>query len=337
MVEIATVFGGPDHLLRAIGNFKSCNTLLRNVQMFDMNNSPIPSGIYLCQPLVLQTIQVTNPFFPGASPVEPQEIAVGEDAKKLYASAKQSQDCFVVNRPIVMDYAVELVRAARLIREREYDLVLCPLRGARLPGIQARVMADNADNFRSIDGTGMAQGSNDARILRELREIIFSTPGKSEPRQLGVLDTAKGGDSCHNMARLLSLLNKESEQEWGVRFHLLHAADRTPPRATQAYSYGSQTFQVEIDYHPVADLLIEDEPALLGYDITRQGSQSFSHRLQQDGSILYRDREKATLFRKAPLDETMIGIVTDEVSHHIQGLPDAQLIDPERWKAHKGP
>lgn len=304
--------------------------------MFDMNDSPIPSGIYLCQPLVLQATQITNPFFPGASPVEAQEVAMGKDAESLYASAKQAPTFFVVNRPIVMDYAVELVRAARLIREREYDLVLCPLRGARLPGLQARVMSDNADTFRPFDGTGMAQGSNDERILREVREIIFSTPVRSDPRKVGVLDTAKGGDSCHSLARLLSTLNQEAGQDWLVRFHLLHAADRTPPRASQAYSFGSRTFEVEIDFHPVANLLIEDEPALLGYDISREGSQSSSHRLQQDGHILYRDKERAILFREAPLDETMIGIVTNEISQHIQGLPDAQLIDPDRWKIHKG-
>jgi len=304
--------------------------------MFDMNDPPIPSGVYLCRPLVLRVTETTTPFFPGPSPVESEEVAVGQDAEKLYESTKQHNDCFVINRPIVMDYVTELVRAARVIREREYNVVLCPLRGARLPGIQAKVMADNADIFRPFDGTGMAQGSNDDRILSELREVIYSTPVTSEPRRIGVLDTAIGGDSCRSLARLLSQLNAdEGQQQWQVRFHLLHAAHRKPPRANQAYSYGNKLLRVEIEYHPVADLLIEDEPALLGYDLSRQGTLSNSHRLQQDGQILYRDEQKATLYRRAPLDETMIGIVSNEISQNIQSLPDAELVDPDRWKAHR--
>lgn len=302
-----------------------------------MNNSPIPSGMYLCEPLVLHTSQITNPYFHSSSPLEQEEKATGSDARKLLKTYSQGANVFVVKKPVVMDYAAELVRAVRVIKERRYELVLCPLRGARMPGIQARAMSDNADIFHPFDGTGMAQGINDERILRDLAAIMTAASPPSEPRQVGVLDTAIGGDSCVALTRLLRQLSRQLNQHWRVRFHLIHASQSRPPRATNAYSYSTKDFQVEIDYHPVADLLIEDEPALLGYDTKWDGTQTVINRFKQDGQIVYCEGETTTVFRKAPLDEAVIAVVSNEISQQIQGLADAKLIEPDQWRKHMKP
>lgn len=302
--------------------------------MYDMGCSPVPSGIWLCEPLIYRTTEITNPYYPKSTPIEPEEVASGSDIDQLVSKYRNKENYFIMNGPVVMDYASELVRTVRLIKEQAYELVLCPLRGARLPGIQARVMLDNADCFRQFDGTGMAQGNNDTRILNEIESNLSATTNPEEPRRLGVLDTAIGGDSCNALARLLETLNKKQGKEWIVRFHLIHPAQRQPPRAVNAFAYQTKTFRVEIDYHPVADLLIEDEPKLLGYGTKPNGTQTVTHRLQQDGQIILLDQGSATLFRKAPLDEMMIGIVSEKISEQIQSLPDAVLIDPDRWKEH---
>ena len=299
-----------------------------------MSNSPIPSGMYICQPLLLQTTQLTNPFFQKSSPIETEETATGLDAIKLRTTHGHNDGVFVVNQPIIMNYAAELIKAVRIIQERQYEIVLCPLRGARMPGLQARVMSDNVDLFRPFDGTGMAQGTNDERILRRLEELLTANTAPAEPRQIGVLDTAIGGDSCSALTKLLAQLSRQMKQEWDVRFHLIHAFERRPTRATRAYSHRTTSFRVEIDYHPVADLLIEDEPALLGFDTKHDGNQTVIHRFQQDGQIMYCEGETTTLFRKAPLDEVMIAVVSDEISRQIQELPDATLLVPDRWKKH---
>jgi hypothetical protein len=153
----------------------------------------------------------------------------------------------------------------------------------------------------------------------------------AEQRKIGVLDTAVGGDSCRAMARLLRQLNDEAVQAWSVQFHLIYGADRYPSRATEAYSSGGKLFQVDVVYHEVASLLIEDEPGLLGYDVNRGSGQSNIVRFRQEGQILVCDTQGATLFRKAPLDETMIALVGREMAKLIQTMPDIKPVNLDYW------
>jgi len=304
--------------------------------MFDQPSNYIPSGIYLFAPLVCNTISLANPFYYGASPVEPEERATGENAKSLIMFQKDKPSCFLVHKSVVMDYAAELVRAVRMIKEMDYQLILCPFRGARMPGIQARVMSDNADLFKPFDGTGMGRGVNDERILNELDAIFSRSPIQTGSRKIGVLDTAIGGYSCCGLARLLGTLNEQTDQQWTIGFHLLHSVNRRPPHADEAKRFQTSRFSLYIYYHSVADLLIEDEPLLLGYDTKQTESGLISHRLQSDGQILYAGQDDVTLYRRAPPDEIMIGIVGEEISRQIHSLPDARLVDPNYWKSQTG-
>jgi hypothetical protein len=188
-------------------------------------------------------------------------------------------------------------------------------------------MSSKADLFRAFDGTGMAQGVNDAHIIAELKAILLHSSPYTQPRRIAVLDTAKGGDSCLACTRLLGTVNRECGQAWDVTFHLFHPRGRIPPRSWRAYDHKTPQFHPSVLYHAVADLLIEDERNLLGYDVERVGPEIVSRRFQQDGTILYCDGRNVTVFRKAPLDEVMIGIVGQEIADELNHLPDVSPVD----------
>jgi hypothetical protein len=193
------------------------------------------------------------------------KIADCVEGAPAVAKLKKSTGVFTVSEPVLIQYADKLVAVARILKENSYDVILCPLRGARMPGLQAELVG-NSNAFSAFDGTDMGAGLNEKRILDDLRRLIFEKEPSPHPRRIAVLDTARGGDSCRELARLLYEVNYyEREEEWIVDFDLIHAAERRPPRAYQAYRYGFGQMQIAIFYHAVQSLLIEDEPALLPF------------------------------------------------------------------------
>lgn len=295
--------------------------------MFEVPPNYVASGQYICWPTLANTISLAGPCYAQASPLEPERIAQGNDATQLLNSYAKEPSCYTMQQPVVRDYAAAVVRAIRAITELNYEIILCPIRGARMPGIECSVMSSKPGLFQAFDGTGMAQGVNDTRIIAELKTILLHSPPQADPRRIAVLDTAKGGDSCRACARLLGIINQDARQAWNVTFHLLHARGRTPARSRQPYDFKTPQFHPAVHYHDVTDLLIEDEANLLGYSAERADSEIVSRRFQQDGTILYHDGRSVTQFRKAPLDEVMIGIVGQEIARELNSLPDVSPVD----------
>ena len=70
-------------------------------------------------------------------PIEPAYQETGPQADAFVARTKQSQGVFSVSQAVLTRYAQKLVEVARIIKENTYDIVLCPMRGARMPGLQS--------------------------------------------------------------------------------------------------------------------------------------------------------------------------------------------------------
>lgn len=299
--------------------------------LFDTPPNLVPSGVYLARPLVVHTaaISITNPFFVSNSPVQIEQSATGDEAKKLANSCEGDPNVIVVNRPIVMDYSVELIRVSRIIKESQYDIVLCPLRGARLAGLQSRLICDD-ENFFPFDGTDMSRGARDEEIETVLRERILGDT--KDRRSIGVLDHAKGGYSCEALTRRLKEVHEHTGEHWDVTIHLMHPADSQPIFARKAYEHQSSTFVVQVRYYPVSDLLVEDEDKLLGYGVKVSQDRVESFRLETRGQILYRDDQFASLMKPAPLDQTLFGVVSNEVGNTLSGMEDVALVEPDYWK-----
>jgi hypothetical protein len=299
--------------------------------MFDPPQTLVGSGLWIAPPLVYQAVEISSPYVPPSAPIEPDYSTVGPAETSRFADAmKRERSPFIIKQRVLTAYATKILDVARMLKESGYGVILCPLQGARLPGMQAGVICQN-QWFRAFDGTDLSRGTNDDRILGVLRQLIAERPRTDETRKIGVLDTAIGGDSCREFTRLLRHLSDQAKEPWHVHFHLLHEEGRLPIRANQAYGYQSATFQIGISYHAVRSLLIEDEAGLLGYGVARGGGESRVVRYQQDGQALLFEDDKATLFRTAPLDETVISLVAREIMHLIQSQPDLTPIDLDYW------
>ncbi len=116
-----------------------------------------------------------------------------------------------------------------------------------------------------------------------------------------------------------------------MTFHLIYGEGKYPSRSTGAYSFRTKTFEVVIQTHEVTSLLIEDEPGMLGYSVTRGAGQSYITPYQHEGQIMIYGKKGATLFRNAPLDETMIGLVGQEMMKLIQMMPDIKPVKLDYW------
>jgi hypothetical protein len=286
----------------------------------------LSSGLFLASQILMRPVEITSPYV-SPSLLKIEDWVYGAPA---VAQVKKSPGVFTVSEPVLIQYADKLVEVARILKENSYDVILCPLRGARMPGLQAELVG-NSDAFRAFDGADMGAGLNEERILDDLRRLIFEKEPKSHPRKIAVLDTARGGDSCRELARLLGEVNGEREESWLVDFDLIHADERRPPRAYQAYCYQSERVRIAIFHHPVRSLLIEDEPELLGYEVSRAGGHSQIVPLKKDGQILVTTKDKAVLYTRAPLDETMIALVSKEIMERIQQMPDIRPLNLDVW------
>lgn len=299
--------------------------------MFDPPQTLVGSGLWIAPPLVYKSVEISSPYVQPSAPIEPECSMVGVAETSRYVDAmKRERSPFIIKQRVLTAYASKILEVARILKESGYGIILCPLRGARLPGMQAGVICQT-QSFRAFDGTDLSRATNDDRILRVLRQLITEQPRTDETRKIGVLDTAIGGDSCRAFSRLLRQLNDEAKEPWHVYFHLLHEEGRLPTRANQAYCNQSATFHICISYHAVRSLLIEDEAGLLGYGVARGGGESRVVRYQQDGQVLLVEDDKATLFRAAPLDETVISLVATEIMNLIQSQPDLTRIDLNYW------
>jgi hypothetical protein len=298
--------------------------------MFDRSPTIVGSGMFACDPLVYQQVTLTAPFLKPAAALAPQQTETGPEAARFAAYMKKSPEVFPVSQVLLARYAAKLVEVSRLVKESAYDIVLCPMRGARMAGLQVDLIC-STEPIQAFDGSDMGKGINVERILSDLRALIYEHPPALDVREIGVLDTAVGGDSCREFARLLRLLNERGKEKWRVRFHLIHAEGKEPPRANQARQFASKKLEIEIWFHPVDSLLIEDEEKLLGYDVSRSAGESHVVRYQQEGQLLVFSLDKVTLYHRAPLDESMIALVSDAIAGSIQQTPDIKPVNLDHW------
>jgi hypothetical protein len=309
---------------------------------FDQPNTIIGSGMYcfdrLFQARVYPPIEMTGPCVTPHTILTPQQYVSGASVEKFISEMKQRSDVFSVPQNALSDYAQTIVQVARIIKESKYDVILCPLRGARLPGLQADIICKD-EPFTPFDGVHLAQGTNDARILSDLRQIITNLPASADTLKIAVLDTARGGDSCREFARLLKLLNTQLKSRWDVDFHLIYGVDKFPRRSWDASNYSSKgALSINIQHHKVVNLLVEDEVRVLGYDLVQGSEGTYIVRVSQVGQIMVYNSTEAKVFQEAPFDEMMIAIVGAEVADEIRSLPDVTPVnlDPEPPTPEKG-
>jgi hypothetical protein len=298
---------------------------------FEQPVTVIGSGAYCFERLIQgrtyqPPIEMTGPCVTPWSTLQPERYESGPGIDLFVSEMKKRPDVFSVQQNTLSDYAQTIVQVARVIKESQYDVILCPLRGARHPGLHANIMCKN-EPFSPFDGAHLAQGENDGRILDDLRRIVTGLSTSAKPLKISVLDTAVGGDSCREFARLLSLLNGQLKGRWAVDFHLIYGAEKFPRRSWDAGGYTSETLKINVKHHEVTNLLVEDEVRMLGYDLAEDGSGTRIVRVSHLGQIMVYNSTEAKVFKEAPFDEMMVAIVGAEIADELRTLPEVRPVN----------
>lgn len=290
-----------------------------------------PSGEYICAPTLLSTVSIANPFYLRDSPLSIDDVGIGRQGDLLQEKMREDRDAVFVTKSALRSYSDRIVGIARHFKEKDYGLVLCPLRGGRMPSVQVATMCEASDKFAAFDYADGAQGQNDKRIINDLLGILDPL-GREDLRQVAVLDAAKGGNGATELSRILyDDVFPELGGQWECDFHLLYADDRDPPSTSRVYGHRTKAISFDVQHHPVSSLLVEDQEALLGYKIVRDENGSQVHPLRAEGQLVVVDENEATVYAKNPLDQVVIGAVGGEIKEALDRLNDARLNDPSYW------
>src|SRR5579885_1269346 len=299
------------------------------MKMYDERFSIPSSGVFLGQSLLGLQHQTyfSSTYVPPGAPCEIEQVIEGKEADRFVDSVKKEPNVFRFLDDHLTSYGATIVRIARTVEERGYDRVLGPLRGGRAPSVQMDAMCFNQD-FGAFDGLDMGRGLNHERIREKVKDLIYEKEKMHEARRIGVVDAAKGGQSCVQFAQILRELNEQGTEKLEVGFHLLHESWRVPPLAKEAETNATERFNVHVEFHPVEDLLVEDKDPLLGYRANRGAGESTAAPWQQDGRIvIHSPGRRAVCYRMAPLDEAMLCIIAERIIDEIRTLPDVTPID----------
>ncbi|HEV3313118.1 MAG TPA: hypothetical protein VG815_21620 [Chloroflexota bacterium] len=283
--------------------------------------TPCGSGVFQGMTVLgLGDQKIRSTFVEQNSPLQEKEQFWGLDADKFVAEAMKQPATYVVPKLHIMSYSERIVQIARMIKERRYDIVIAPLRGAALAGRQLEPMCAPYA-VESIDAGDMGRGLNHDRIARDLQDAICDKPKRNERRLIGVVDTAVGGHSCLALTEILRSLQSKANDPWYVGFHLLHAASRTPNVNSVRSLPKSEWFEVEVRLHPVEDLIAEDKNAFLGSELVREPGWSRVVQYRTDGTIVvYESGVRAVVYQEAALDDVLVALVARENIEEINTL-----------------
>jgi len=111
--------------------------------MFDTPYTHIGSGLFVCEQILSQQINITSPYVKPNAPAEPVEQIGCREVDDFVARKKLNRCVFPVQQSVLSEYAAMLIEVSRLIKESAYDIVFCPMRGARMAGLQANLVCES--------------------------------------------------------------------------------------------------------------------------------------------------------------------------------------------------
>ena len=269
-----------------------------------------------------------NPYQPDVrselidkSPLERQALFLDE-----YRGVQKLKS---VERSEFEDYALTLLTklVPNLIRYK-HDVVLFPLRGCRQPGIVTKVVVGLRDEQAVVfNYTYATAGSQQELIRSQLIERLKRTLPDEEFANIGVVDTAKGGNGSIHLAGVLSEIQAAhfSDQRWSVQFHLLHDRDRTPDLSSKSYlipdAGSSSVFFLWPKLYAVDSLIVEDWDDGIGISTYRDGKTFQLKKAETPGRLIVRDDVEVSLIESPDLSKVVTGLMVEAVN-------DLMLDDP---------
>jgi len=281
---------------------------------WDIELGLVASGLFTpsTQPV---SFEFANPYQP--TPVEAEPIQAS-----LETLGSNDEKVIVINDDHLANYGEQLTKVALNLSSNMPDIILIPCRGALKPWRQVEAMCLHQLNGFLFLSTGLGSGKNVDRVRELLRGAIGSV--NTDPLNVAVLDTAKGGNGSFALAQLLkSLWREEDGREWAVQFHLLAAKDsRIALDGTPIYSLTEKGFYCHASVYRVDDLLVEDWDPAFGIKVS-DGSKTLLKPLRNDHLYrvaVQRDGKTFVTESQAPYD-----MINKLIAKHVT---EAVLADP---------
>jgi len=271
---------------------------------------------------------VFNPYPPEVSR-QLVDVAPSDKQTMFLEEYQRTHKHKLFDRSDFEDYALTLL--AELVPnliEQNHDVILFPLRGCRQPGIVTKVVAGiPPESVVIFNYTYATVGSQQEVIRSQLIEQLQQRLPNREIVNLGIVDTAKGGNGSIHLASVLADIQEEhfAGQKWSVQFHLLHARDKTLDLSSKSYlipdAKTDSVFFLWPRLYAVEDLLVEDWDDGIGISTYRDGETIELKKAETPGRIIVRDATGVSLIESPNLSDLVTSLMVESVN-------DLMLNDP---------
>lgn len=247
--------------------------------------------------------------------------------KVSYQSAKPTR---VIKQAEIDNYGDALVsQVAPAVALLSHDVLILPLRGARQPGILHKTVTGLPDEKTLVlKYTNWSNPTRNDEIYADLRDRLVHHSKDREALNVGILDTAKGGNGSSNLARMMVHLHDDAYQgmPWRVHFHLIHSRERYPEKARFLEALSTSSVRITKTMYPVDDLLVEDWSEGIGLEATMEGGRFRMKRLTVPGKVAVQDSQGVTIYESEDLSKQITQFLADSVNESIFTSDDMQYV-----------
>jgi hypothetical protein len=226
-------------------------------------------------------------------------------------------------------YADELIKLAATIKSSQYDMLICPLRGALKPTSYLKTMNAIDTEVQWLPFTGASSGKNDKEIKGYLKQIIGKNLGDKELFTISIIDTAIEGYGINKLTDLLIQLREffPDSQNWIIRFYIIHPSTANTVRIESVQRKSTSNLQFIVHRSKVDSLLVEDWEPALGINIRFSGSSIEAKNGIQSGRIILKDNDSILVVDSDEMSKYVDVLIASKISEAMATHPDLKYVE----------
>jgi len=279
----------------------------------------VPSGLFIPAK--------SGPYYTIANPMPAQPAQVATFANTLSVEAVPAKIRTIETQELAK-YAESVTAVAKQLRLSKPDLVIVPLRGALKPWRHIEAMCLQELKACILESSGLGAGrANTDKLHADLREALKAFD-RDERIHVAVVDTAKGGNGCDALARLLqSVADSLSLGNICVLFHLIVTNDAEAPKTLRALTrFTTARFACDVRFYTVDSLLVEDWEPAYGLCAIRDDGTRMAVKLLAASShqLGVREREHCYVLESSRMCDVVNHLVSECIT--MEMITDPRLI-----------
>ncbi len=284
-----------------------------------------PSGVFVPK-AISPYYQIANPYRPDTE----QTLALANTITGL----RIDPEMHCIDAAALDSYADALAKIATGLLVRQPGIVLVPLRGAIKAWRQLETMCLYRLHAFKLWTSGLGAGRLDPHRVKETLRPQLSRAVRAGLLSIAIVDTAKGGNGCFELAKILKELHEEdTENRWEVEFHLI--LPRSAPvlgRMGGLHQFNDSRYACWAHPYEVDDLLVEDwDPAFGVCALDKADGKPVTFKLldergarlaiRQEGQVfVLESKAMHDLINKLLADRVTVSLLTDPALEQIDDL-----------------